>query len=96
MKAYVNGVLIELTDAEEAAYIASIPTDTEVLAQKWQNQREIRDDLLSRSDWVVTKASETGVAASDEWKTYRQALRDIPSTQSDPDNITWPDIPRPI
>lgn len=92
MKAYVNGVLIELTDAEEAAYIASIPTDAEVLAQKWQNQREIRDNLLSQSDWVVAKAFETGVTVSDDWKTYRQALRDVP-TQSDPDNITWPTKP---
>ena len=93
MNKYVNGVLVELTDAEEAAYIASLPTDAEVLAQKWQNQREIRDDLLSQSDWVVAKASETGVAVSDEWKTYRQALRDLPATQTDVDNITYPTKP---
>ena len=35
MNKYVNGVLVELTDAEEAAYIASFPTDAEVLAGKW-------------------------------------------------------------
>ena len=92
MNKYLNGVLIELTDAEEAAYIASIPTDAEVLAQKWKNQREIRDNLLSQTDWVVTKAFETGGTVSDDWKTYRQALRDVP-TQSDPDNITWPTKP---
>ena len=31
-------------------------------------------------------------AVSDDWKNYRQALRDVP-TQSDPDNITWPTKP---
>jgi len=92
MNKYVNGVLVAMTDAEIAEYNASKSTDAEVLAQKWQNQREIRDDLLSESDWVVTKASETGVAVSNEWKTYRQALRDVP-TQADPDNITWPTKP---
>ena len=92
MNKYVNGVLVELTDAEVAEYIASIPTDAEVLAQKWKNQREIRDNLLSQSDWVVAKAFETGGTVSDDWKTYRQALRDVP-TQSDPDNNTWPTKP---
>ena len=29
---------------------------------------------------------------SDDWKTYRQALRDI-TTQSDPDYIEWPNVP---
>ncbi len=92
----VDGQVIKMTDEEIAAMTGHPPTDAEVLAQKWQNQREIRNNLLSQSDWVAAKAFETGVAVSDDWKTYRQALRDIPSTQSDPDNITWPDIPRPI
>ena len=30
---------------------------------------------------------------TDEQKTYRQALRDLPTTQSDPFNITWPTKP---
>ena len=93
MNKYVNGVLVEMTDAEEAEYNANLPTEAEVLAGKWQNQREIRDDLLSQSDWVVARAFETGGTVSDEWKNYRQALRDVP-TQSDPDNITWPTEPQ--
>jgi len=30
---------------------------------------------------------------TEEQKAYRQALRDLPSTQSDPFNITWPTKP---
>ena len=52
-----------------------------------------RNRKLQESDWVAARASETGVAVSDAWKTYRQALRDVP-TQSDPDNITWPTEPQ--
>ena len=54
--------------------------------------REERNKKLAATDWVVTKAFETGGTVSDDWKTYRQALRDVP-TQSDPDNITWPTKP---
>ena len=30
---------------------------------------------------------------SDAWKTYRQALRDLPANTSDPINPTWPTKP---
>tara|TARA_B100000614_G_C14274915_1_gene380936 strand:- start:12 stop:284 length:273 start_codon:yes stop_codon:yes gene_type:complete len=88
----VNGVTIKMTEEEIADYNASLPTDAEILARKWQGVRNQRNSLLAQTDWVVTKASETGVAETDAWKTYRQALRDI-TTQSDPDNITWPTEP---
>ena len=88
----LNGVTIKMTEEEIADYNASLPTDAEILARKWQGVRNQRNSLLVQTDWVVTKASETGVAETDAWKTYRQALRDI-TTQSDPDNITWPTEP---
>tara|TARA_Y100001937_G_C7080220_1_gene312597 strand:- start:160 stop:447 length:288 start_codon:yes stop_codon:yes gene_type:complete len=94
MKKFFNGVLVEMTDTEIAEYNESLdkPTEAQILAQKWENVRTQRNGLLIETDWLITKASETGVAVSDEWKTYRQALRDVP-TQSDPDNITWPTKP---
>ena len=61
-----------------------------------------RDRLLKECDWVVTKASETGVAETDAWKTYRQALRDLPASASpsldsdyrlDLTSVTWPTKP---
>ena len=67
------------------------PTIKNILGfQKLRHDRELK---LSETDWVVTKASETGVAESDAWKTYRQALRDLPSNTSDPFNPTWPTKP---
>ncbi len=96
MNKYLNGVLVPLTD-EEIAEVnskrAAAPSDSEVyLSKRWMSIRSERNKKLTETDWVVTKASETGVAVSDDWKTYRQALRDVPS-QSDPDNITWPTKP---
>ena len=62
------------------------------LAKKWKDVRSQRNRLLNETDWVVTKATETETSVSSAWKSYRQALRDVPS-QSDPDNITWPTKP---
>ena len=61
-----------------------------------------RNEKLIDTDWVVIKSNETGVPVSDSWKTYRQALRDLPSTSSpnltrtgylDYTSFTWPTEP---
>ena len=88
----------------------SAPTDAEITAELNRLNaaeperllREKRDELLAETDWVVTKATETGVAVSDAWKTYRQALRDLPASASpklnsdyelDLTSVTWPTEP---
>jgi len=61
-----------------------------------------RDKRLADCDWVCAKATDTGVAVSDAWKTYRQALRDLPASASpkldseyelDLTSVTWPTKP---
>lgn len=84
----VNGVLTPMTDAEIAQLQASYPSDSEKTAQKWVMVREERNIKLQETDWRAS----SDLTLSDDWKTYRQALRDI-TTQSDPDNITWPTKP---
>lgn len=41
--------------------------------------REIRDEMLELTDWIVIKAKEQGTNLTSEFKTWRQALRDLPS-----------------
>ena len=53
------------------------------------SNRAQRDRLLAETDWMVTKALESGGALADNWKTYRQALRDI-TTHSN-----WPALKVP-
>lgn len=55
--------------------------------------KDLRNHLLSQSDWMVTKASETGVGISSDWKTYRQALRDLPSHTRAPNKFMIADWP---
>ena len=92
MKQLLNGTIVEMTDEEIAQYNARQPSDAKILSHKWESIRAQRDMLLNKTDWMVTKALETGVPVTDAWKNYRQALRDIP-TQSDVDNINWPTEP---
>lgn len=63
-----------------------------VTAALWDDKRKIRNKLLQESDWVVTMHREKGTDIPAAWTTYRQALRDI-TTQTDPNNITWPTEP---
>tara|TARA_B100001778_G_scaffold147771_1_gene121573 strand:+ start:1188 stop:1610 length:423 start_codon:yes stop_codon:yes gene_type:complete len=58
-----------------------------------QEVRIERNHLLTDTDWVVARASETGTAIPDNWKTYRQALRDITKTATSPDDVVWPTKP---
>ena len=60
--------------------------------------REKRDEIISKTDWRAS----SDLTLSDAWKTYRQALRDLPASASpklNPDyeldltSITWPTEP---
>ena len=51
--------------------------------------REDRNELLAETDWMAN----SDVTMSDEWKAYRQALRDLPANTKDPSNPTWPTKP---
>ena len=62
--------------------------DARVLADKWANVRRDRDRKLAETDYLALSDN----TLSSGMETYRQELRDVP-TQSDPDNITWPDKP---
>ena len=48
-----------------------------------------RDRLLRETDHYAL----SDVTLSDDMKTYRQALRDLPANTSDPANPTWPTKP---
>ena len=56
--------------------------------------RSERDRLLKESDWMALSDSAT---MTDEWKAYRQALRDLPADATFDENgmvIDWPQDPQ--
>ena len=54
-----------------------------------QEVRIERNHLLTDTDWVVARATETSTPVSYEWRQYRQALRDITKTATSPDDVVW-------
>ena len=70
-------------DAQEQAW-ADGANDRKAIAV-----REERDALLAASDWMAN----SDVTMSDEWRTYRQALRDVPAQAGFPNSITLPTEP---
>jgi hypothetical protein len=89
-------VFTDTTDSEgnvttaadnEAAYKSRI--DTEVAT----SVRSERDRLIAETDWIVVKAKETSTNVSTAIKTYRQELRDLPTTSGFPHTMTWPTKP---
>ena len=63
---------------------------TEALAR---SVRVSRNTKLQKSDWIVVKYKELGKAVPAAWKSYRQALRDIPTQEGFPHDVTFPEEP---
>ena len=93
MKKLVDGVEIEMTNAEIALKQAQDKANLEgTLVQRMALLRNKRNILLAETDWMAN----SDVTMSSDWRTYRQALRDI--TKTEPvdmalSNITFPTNP---
>ena len=88
-----------------------VPTEEEVnnkitelkAAEPHKLLREERDKRLTACAWVVAKHTEHGKMVPEDWKRYRQALRDLPSISYRPeldengrlnmDSVAWPTPP---
>lgn len=55
--------------------------------------RDKRDKLLEACDYLMALDYPLSTAAREQWREYRQALRDIPQQEGFPDNIEWPQKP---
>ena len=85
------------TEAEITAKIAELEAEEPVRLLRIE-----RDKRLAATDWKVVKAKELGTNLSADFKAYRQALRDLPSTATptldergdlDFSSVTWPTEP---
>ncbi|MDW6004719.1 tail fiber assembly protein [Vibrio mangrovi] len=61
--------------------------------ERWSEIRRRRDLLIARTDWTQTIDSPVTDEKQKAFSAYRQILRDIPQTYSDPDEVVWPEQP---
>ena len=69
---------------QETAYRARIDAEVAEAVRSDRNKR------LADTDWTQLADSTANATA---WGTYRQALRDLPTTDGFPHNVTWPTEP---
>ena len=64
----------------------------EINENKWQKIRSIRNSLLQASDiYILTDRWEKyDQNTKNIWSDYRQQLRDLPTTFTNPDEVVWP------
>ena len=85
-----DGNQITIDESAVATKVAEIEA-----AEPMKELRTVRDAKLAETDWVVIKEREEGGSVSNfaDWKTYRQALRDITNSATSLDDVTWPEKP---
>ena len=85
----VNGVYYDLTAEEEAELAAR----AEAADLDLNHVRSQRNGMLAAADWTQLGDAALGDHTAEEWATYRQALRDLPSVYSRVSEVVWPNDP---
>ena len=71
-------------------FLESVGCSAEDLdAAELEMLREERNKIIAESDWM----GNSDVTMSDEWTTYRQALRDITESYTSIYDVVWPTKP---
>ena len=81
-------------------------SEKEAIAAEWnkyeKEEKPVRDlerlriernNLLAECDWTLLPSSPLSAEKQDEWKVYRQELRDITKTYKSPADVKWPTAP---
>ena len=73
--------------------VATFPTADEmnaaVVKGNWDRARQERNELLAATDFYAL----TDVPMSADMTTYRQALRDVPTSVENSEDVVWPGKP---
>lgn len=78
---------IPFTAEEEAEWDAMEAADAAGADdRKAEEVRQERNQLLQQTDWRAV----SDLTLSDDWRDYRQALRDVPSQSGFPNDVAWP------
>jgi uncharacterized protein YutE (UPF0331/DUF86 family) len=77
----------------ETDYQAALDAQKAIDTNKWEAIRQFRVEILRDCDWTHIGDSQLPASIKNEWKDYRQALRDITKDFEDPDDVVWPTPP---
>ena len=91
---YISGQYIPFTTEETEAQLKYV----ELIKQHesdtaWAKLRQIRNQLLTDSDWVIARCMEELTDVPPDVVAYRKALRTITANLNNPEDVIWPQKP---
>ncbi len=88
----VVGGLISKTEAAQILLDEVAESQITLRFSDFNEVRKAREQLFKEADDLINMALDLGTDAS-AFRQYRQALRDIPQTYSNPEDVVWPQKP---
>ena len=85
----VNNQYIELTQSE----LDELAAQAEAADLDLSMVRADRNARLASTDWTQLGDASLGDHTAEEWRTYRQALKDIPQNHTRVSTVVWPETP---
>lgn len=84
--------VVQPPSAEAQAVLSGLTAQSVKRAVALSELRRQRNKKLRETDWTQLSDAPGGVDVA-AWRTYRQALRDLPAETQDPANPAWPSEP---
>lgn len=88
-----GNVSIDIAKRDELRASRAAVKAERIAQRPWNELRSKRNSLLSASDWTQMRDASLSKAKKDQWKEYRQALKDLPENTPDINNVQWPEKP---
>ena len=76
-------------DDDRGVFPTADEMNAAVVKGNWDRVRKERNELLAATDFYAL----SDVTMSDDMETYRQALRDLPASVENSEDVVWPDQP---
>tara|TARA_R110000765_G_scaffold381164_1_gene472398 strand:+ start:167 stop:538 length:372 start_codon:yes stop_codon:yes gene_type:complete len=76
-------------DDDKGAFPTADEMNATVVKGNWDNVRKQRDSLLAATDFYAL----SDVYMSDDMTIYREALRDLPESVENSEDVVWPEKP---
>ena len=76
-------------DDDKGAFPTADEMNAAVVKGNWDRVRQERNKLLAETDFYAL----SDVTMSDSMTTYRQALRDLPASVENSEDVVWPEKP---
>ena len=84
-----GSIIVPDANGDPVAIPAPAPPASELL----RRMRDQRNRLLRASDFTQAPDAPLTDEQRAQWRTYRQALRDLPANVTDPAAVEWPNAP---